>query len=146
MAVKENKDLVRRFFKDALDKGNLDLLDELFNDNCLFYRGDLNEPEKGLTGIRSIVEKRMQLYRDFETTIHQMIGEGDLIASRQTHTGIHRGKFPTQIGTFDVKDRPIEWAAQAFIRFEGAKISEYRVSRDELALFRYLDIKLEAKI
>ena len=146
MTVEEKKAVVRRFFKDALDKGDVDLLDEMFNDNCLFFRGDMDEPAKGLNGIRSVVEKRVHLYRDFETTIHQMIGEGELIASRQSHTGIHRGEFSTPIGTFDVKDRPIEWASQAFIRFEGEKISEFRVSRDELALFRYLDIKVEAKI
>ena len=96
--------------------------------------------------MRSIVEKRVQLYRNFETTIQMMIGEGDLITSRQTHTGIHRGNFPTPIGTFDVKHRPVKWTAHAFIRFEGKKISEYWVSRDELALFHSLNIKLEAKI
>ena len=146
MAVEENKELIRRFFKDAVDEGDVDLLDGMFNDDCVFYRGDLDEPVRGLAGIRSIVEKRVHLYRDFETTIHMMIGEGDLIASYQTHTGVHRGEFPTPIGTFDVKDRPIKWTAQAFVRFEGDKISEYRVSRDELSLFRYLGIKLEAKI
>ncbi len=146
MAVEEKKELVRRFFKDALDEGNVDLLDEIFNDNYVFHRGDLNEPAKGLEGMRSILEKRVQLYRDFETTIHLLIGEGDLIASQQTHTGIHRGKFPTPIGTFDVKHRPVKWTAHAFIRFEGKKISEYWVSRDELALFHSLNIKLEGKI
>ena len=146
MAVEENKVLVQRFFKDALDKGDVDLLDEMFNDNCLFFRGDMDEPVNGLDGISSVFEKRVQLYRNFETTIHQMIGEGELIASRQTHTGIHRGEFSTPFGTFDVKDRPIEWASQAFIRFEGEKTSEFRVSRDELALFRYLDIKVETII
>ncbi len=62
MAVEENKEIVRRFFNDALDKGNVDLLEKMFNDNCVFYRGDLNEPAKGLNGMRSIVEKRVQLY------------------------------------------------------------------------------------
>ena len=146
MSVEENKAVVRRFFNDALDTDNLDLLDELFNDNCLFCRGDFDEPLKGRAGMRSIVEKRVGLYRDFETTIHLMIGEGDLIASQQTHTGIHRGKFPTPIGTFDVKDKPIMWTSQVFFRFEGNKISENWVSRDELALFNYLNIKLEGKI
>ena len=145
MAVEENKALVRRFFKDALDKGNVDLLEKMFNDNCVFHRGDLNEPAKGLSGMRSIVEKRVQLYRNFETNIHLLIGEGDLIASQQTHTGIHRGDFPTPIGTFDVKDQPIKWTSQVFFRFEGEKISESWISRDELALFHYLNIKLEAK-
>ena len=126
MAVEENKVLVQRFFKDALDKGDVDLLNEMFNDNCLFFRGDMDEPVNGLDGISSVVEKRVQLYRDFETTIHQMIGEGELIASRQTHTGIHRGEISTPIGTFDVKDRPIEWTSQTFIRYEGEK--NFRIS------------------
>ena len=146
MTVEKNKELVRRFFGDALDRGDLNLLDKMFNDNCVFYRGDMDEPVRGLGGIRAIVEKRVQLYRDFETTMHSLIGEGDLVASRQTHTGVHRGDFPTPIGTFDVKDRPIEWSSQVFFRFEGDKISEVRVSRDELSLFRYLDIKVEAKV
>ena len=146
MTVEANKQTVRRFFNDALDKGNVDLLEELFNDNCVFHRNDLNEPAKGHKGIRSVVEKRVQLYRDFETTFQLMIGEGDLIASQQTHTGIHRGDFPTAIGIFDVRDRPIFWTSQVFIRFEGEKISENWVVRDELALFQYLDIKLEGKL
>lgn len=145
MAVEKNKELVRRFFNEALDRNDVGLLDDMFNENCVFYRGDLDEPVQGLGGVRAIVEKRALLYRDFEPEIHSVIGEGDLVASRQTHTGVHRGEFPTPIGTFDVKDRPIEWSSQVFFRFEGDKISEVRVARDELALFRYLDIKLEAQ-
>ena len=145
MAVEKNKELVRRFLNEALDRNDVGLLDDMFNENCVFYRGDLDEPVRGLGGVRAIVEKRALLYRDFETEIHSVIGEGDLVASRQTHTGVHRGEFPTTIGTFDVKDRPIEWSSQVFFRFEGDKISEVRVARDELALFRYLDIKLEAQ-
>jgi predicted ester cyclase len=74
-----------------------------------------------------------------------MIGEGDHVASQQTHTGIHRGAFATPYGTFDVKDRPIKWTSFVCFRFEGNKISENRVFRDEMALFNFLDIKLEAK-
>ena len=114
MAVKKNKELVRRFFNEALDRNDVGLLDDMFNENCVFYRGDLDEPVQGLGGVRAIVEKRALLHRDFEPEIHSVIGEGDLVASRQTHTGVHRGEFPTPIGTFDVKDRPIEWSSQVF--------------------------------
>jgi ketosteroid isomerase-like protein len=145
MSVEDNKAVVRRFFNDALDRGDTGFLDELFNDNCEFYRGDFDEPVRGLAGIKAVVEKRAGLYRDFKTEFHSVIGEDDYVASRQTHTGVHRGDFPTPIGTFDVKDRPIEWSSQVLFRFEGDKISEVRVSRDELALFHYLGIELEAK-
>jgi len=145
MTIEHNKAVVTRFFEEALDKGNVGLVDDMFTEGCVFHRGDLTEPARGIPGIRSIVEKRVQLYRDFRTTIHQMIGEGDLVATRETHKGIHRGQFPTSIGTFDVTGRPIEWTSQVFFWFNGGKIAEMWVARDELGILRYLGIVLEAR-
>jgi predicted ester cyclase len=144
MTVDDNKALAVRFFE-ALDAGNIRLLKEIFTEDCVFHRGDLVEPARGLAGISSIVDKRVQLYRDFRTTIHQIIGECDLVATRETHEGIHRGQYPTPIGTFDVTGRPIEWTSQVFFRFKGGKISEMWVARDELRILRSLGILVEAR-
>ena len=145
LPFEHNKAVAKGFFEEALDKGNVGLVNDMFTQDCVFHRGDLTEPARGIPGIRSIVEKRVQLYRHFRTPIHQMIGEGDLIATRQTHNGIHRGQFPTLIGTFDVTGRPIEWTSQVFFRFKGGKIAEMWVARDELGILRYLGIVLEAR-
>ena len=83
MTVEQNKAMVRRFFEELLDNENVGILNDLFTEDCLFHRGDLTEPARGIQGIRSIVEKRVQLYSDFRTTVHQMIGEGDLVATRE---------------------------------------------------------------
>jgi len=144
MTVADHKALAVRFFE-ALDGGNIAALQNIFTEDCVFHRGDLIEPAHGLAGICSIVEKRVQLYRDFRTTIHQIIGEGDLAATRETHTGIDRGQFPTPIGTFDVTGRPIESTSQVFFRFKGGKIAEMWVARDELGILRSLGIVLEAR-
>ena len=93
MTVADNKALAIRFFE-ALDAGNLGVLQNIFTEDCVFHRGDLIEPAHGLAGICSIVEKRVQLYRDFRTTIHQIIGEGDLVATRETHTGFTGASSP----------------------------------------------------
>ena len=71
MTLDHNKALALRFFE-ALDTGNIQLLKDIFTEDCVFHRGDLIEPARGLAGITSIVDKRVQLYRDFRTTIHQM--------------------------------------------------------------------------
>jgi predicted ester cyclase len=144
MSVDDNKNLAVRFFE-ALDTGNMPVLEDIFTKDCVFHRGDLTEPARGLAGISAIVDKRVQLYHDFRTTIHQIIGEGDLVATRETHEGIHRGQFPTPIGTFDVTGRPIEWTSQVFFRFRGGKIMEMWVARDELGILRSLGIVLEAR-
>jgi len=145
MTVEQNRAMATRFFEELLDSENFGILNDLFTEDCLFHRGDLTEPARGIAGVRSIVEKRIQLYRDFRTTIHQIIGEGDLVATRETHKGIHRGQFPTPIGTFDVTGRPIEWTSQVFFRFESGKIAEMWVARDELGILRSLGIVLEAR-
>jgi ketosteroid isomerase-like protein len=69
MTVDDNKALAVRFF-DALDEGNIRVLEDIFTEDCVFHRGDLIEPARGQAGISSIVDKRVQLYRDFRTTIH----------------------------------------------------------------------------
>src|SRR5262245_55805725 len=119
-----------------------DSLGDMFTQDCVFHRGDLTEPARGIPGIRSIVEKRVQLYRDFRTTMHQVIGEADLVATRETHKGIHLGQYPTRIGTFNVTGRPIEWTSQVSFRFKEGKIAEMWVARDELGILRYLGIAL----
>ena len=144
MIVDDNKALGLRFFQ-ALDTGNIGLLPNIFTEDCAFHRRDLIEPARGLAGISSIVDNRVQLYRDFRTTIHQLIGEGDLVATRETHTGIHRGQFPTLIGTFDVTGRSIEWTSQVFFWCEEGKIAEMWVARDELGILRSLGIVLEVR-
>lgn len=144
MTVDNHKALAVHFFE-ALDTGNIGVLQNIFTQDCVFHRGDLIEPARGLPGISSIVDKRVQLYRDFRTTIHQIIGEGDLVATRETHEGVHRGQFPTAIGTFDVTGRPIQWTSQVFFRFEGNEIAEMWVARDELGILRSLGIVLEAR-
>src|SRR5215470_8430799 len=144
MTVNDNKTLALRFFE-VHDTGNIRLLKDIFTQDCVFHRGDLVESARGIPGITSIVDKRVQLYRDFRTTIHQIIGEGDLVATRETHTGVHRGQFPTPIGTFDVTGRPIEWTSQVFFWFKGGKIAEMWVARDELGILRSLGIVLEAR-
>lgn len=121
MTVEQNKAVARRFFEELLDNENVGILSDLFTKDCIFHRGDLTESARDIAGVRSIVEKRIQLYHDFRTTIHQIIGEGDLVATRQTHKGIHRGQFSTSIGTFDVTGRPIEWTSQVFFGSRTAR-------------------------
>jgi len=144
MTIDNNKAQTVRFFE-ALNTNNIPILEALFTEDCVFHHGDLIEPARGVSGITSIVDKRVQLYRDFRTTIHHIIGEGDLVATRETHEGIHRGQFPTPIGTFDVTGRPIEWTSQVFFRCKTGKIAEIWVVRDELGILRSLGIILEAR-
>ena len=89
MTAEENKTVVMRYFEEAVDQANADLVDEMFTSDCIFHRGDYADPIKGVAAIKAIVLKVHEIYRGFKTTIYDMIGEDDLIACRLKHNAIH---------------------------------------------------------
>lgn len=48
MSTVSCKASVRRYFEEALDKKNLDVLDEIVARDCLIHRREAQEPIKGL--------------------------------------------------------------------------------------------------
>jgi serine phosphatase RsbU (regulator of sigma subunit) len=87
----ENKTLVRRFLEE-LDKGNLDVIDELlspdFVDRSLMPgHGPTREDFK-----RSVAEI-LEGYSATSFTIEEQVAEGDTVVTRVRHSGVHRGQL-----------------------------------------------------
>jgi serine phosphatase RsbU (regulator of sigma subunit) len=87
----ENKTLVRRFLEE-LDKGNLDVIDELlspdFVDRSLMPgQGPTREDFK-----RSVAEI-LEGYSATSFTIEEQVAEGDTVVTRVRHSGVHRGQL-----------------------------------------------------
>ena len=87
----ENKTLVRRFLEE-LDKGNLDVIDELlspdFVDRSLMPgQGPTREDFK-----RSVAEI-LEGYSATSFTIEEQVAEGDTVVTRVRHSGVHRGEL-----------------------------------------------------
>jgi predicted ester cyclase len=89
----ENKQLVRRFYEE-IDKGNLDVLDELVAEDYL----DHNPPPfPGLGTGREGVKQAFKIF--WEATpghhhIEDQIAEGDKVVTRLTSYGKHEGDLP----------------------------------------------------
>ena len=87
----ENKAIVRRFLEE-LDKGNLDVIDELlspdFVDRSLMPgQGPTREDFK-----RSVAEI-LEGYSATSFTIEEQVAEGDTVVTRVRHSGVHRGEL-----------------------------------------------------
>jgi ketosteroid isomerase-like protein len=133
MAKEDNKAIVRRYFE-ALDAGNVELVEVLFSKDCRIYRPEQPEPLVGIELVRLIVLGAHQLYSELKTTIHDMIQEGERIAVRITHNAVYRNKWTTRIGTFDCVGKPTKWDAMAIFVLRDGKIIEEHVMRDELGM------------
>ncbi|HEX2929369.1 MAG TPA: ester cyclase [Candidatus Binatia bacterium] len=145
MSAESNKAIVRRYFEEALDKRKLGILDEIVAADCIIHRPEASEPIRGLQAFRQALEKILQVYSEFKTTIHDVIAEGDRVACRLSHRAVNRSQWTSRIGTHAVAKKTVSWPAIAIFRFHDGKIAEEWVSRDELGMLIELGVLANAK-
>ena len=145
MSTASYKPIVRRYFEEALDKRKLEILDEIVAIDCLIHRPESQEPISGLTAFKQCLERILQAYSEFSTTIHDLIEENDRIACRLTHRALNRGEWTSRLGRHAVAGKPVSWSAIVIFRFRDGKIAEEWVSRDELGMLIDLGIFEPAK-
>ena len=127
-----HEELVRRYFHEILDRGQLELIEEVFHSQCVMHRpaGTV----LGIVGVRGVAERRKETFSQFETQIHDMFGSEDRLVVRLTHRGLGGGIWRSRLGSYDVTGKTVTWDAIAIFRFESQRIVEEWVARDELAM------------
>ena len=90
MSVEENKETVRRYIEEALNKGNLEVVDDCFSEDWV-YNGPAEA--KGPEGFKQLVTIMRTAFPDLHYTIDDMVGEGDKLVARCTMTGTFKGEF-----------------------------------------------------
>jgi predicted ester cyclase len=127
-----HEELVRRYFHEILDRGQIELIDEIFHPQCAMHRpaGTV----VGIDGVRGVAERRKETFSQFETQIHDIFGVGDRLVARLTHRGVGSGFWRSRLGSYDVTGKTVTWDAIAIFRIEDRKIIEEWVTRDELAM------------
>ena len=138
MSVTENKSVVRRYFEEVIDRGRLELLGDLAAADCVIHRPEATQAIRGVAAFKQAVGGILSVYSEFRTTIHDMIAEGDKVACRLTHEGVHATDWTSRIGTHAVAGKPVSWNAIAIFRLADGKIAEEWVSRDELGMLMQL--------
>lgn len=93
MSEGENKVLVRRWFEEGINKGNLAIIDELFDPEVVShghrtgdFRGTEDGPKRVITTFR-------EAFPDIRFTIEDLITEDDKVVTRWTAQGTHDGEF-----------------------------------------------------
>jgi predicted ester cyclase len=79
-AIQErNKASIQRFVEEALNRGDLQVVDAT--------RGEFAEGGKGR------IQELRSGFPDLTTTIHPIVAEGDWVVHRMVHVGTHLGSF-----------------------------------------------------
>ena len=130
----KNKALVRRYFEEVLNRGELATVDEIFAANY-FYHGrpeDRTDPE----GTRQMAIRVRNAFPDLHITVDDQIAEDDRVVTRWTLSGTSQGSYST-IGP---TGKRVQWSAIFIHRLEGGKIAEAWVVTDRLSMVRQLGV------
>ncbi len=94
MSTEENKAIVRRYWEEAWNKGNLAVVDELV---AADFDGhpQPSDPDfgRGPEGVKRLVGMYRAAFPDVQMTIEDMLAERDRVLVRWTGRGTHTGEL-----------------------------------------------------
>jgi steroid delta-isomerase-like uncharacterized protein len=133
MSAEENKNVVRRFARMVVSRGDFGVFEELVAPDFAEHSTPPGVPPTRDT-LRHFIEGFRAAFPDLETSEEDLVAEGDKVVYRGTIRGTHRGEFmgipPTgqriEIGEIQVQ------------RLAGGQLAEHWGQLDWLALLRQL--------
>ncbi len=125
MSVRDNIELVRHITEQGLNEGNVSFADEVFAADYVVHARGLDLP-RGPGAFKAAVSFWRQSFPDFRTTIEQMIGEGEFVASRFSTTGTHTGT----LGPVQPTGRRFDVSGVDMHRVVDGRVAESWISDD----------------
>jgi len=128
-----DKALRRYWYEEGVNKGNIDLLDQVLGPGYV-YHGPSDARIEGIDGVKGFVRQVLAAFPDFSVTVKEVVAEGNIVATRLTFSGHHNGPFMGIPPT----GRPITCEGTNFARFVAGKIVEDWDNYDQLAILRQI--------
>ena len=92
MSAEDNKATNRRFYEEVINQKHLAVVDEVAGANYVSQSFPPGLPP-GRVGLKAFVGAFHAAFADGHILIHQMVAEGDTVATRLTFHGTHSGDF-----------------------------------------------------
>ena len=130
MSAEENKELVRQFWA-AIDTGDPAILEKYvvseYDDHNPLPLPDL---PSGMAGSTQAFHYALSAFTDFKHEIHEILAEGDRVASRVTGSGVHTGSFLGVPAT----GKRVQMSGLTIHRVANGKLVEHWAQIDALSL------------
>ncbi len=88
-----NKEIVRKYPREVISEGNLDLIDEIIADDYVEYNSGIPEPLHGPDDVKEYVTRLRAAVPDIDCGVEDLIAEGEKVVRRDRATGTHQGGF-----------------------------------------------------
>jgi predicted ester cyclase len=137
----ENKAIVRQVYEDVRSEGNLDLVDEIFDENYI-GRDPTVIPQEvhGPEGFKQQTAGLRAAFPDLRFTIESLIAEGDEVVARWRARGTQRGELFGIAPT----GREVQVSGFGSWRIVDGKIVEHWGNFDNLGMMHQLGVLPES--
>ena len=132
--LKHNKELVRLMDEEVWNKGNLEIIDELYSADFVWHFLSTGSETVGLESLREHVRTHREAFPDWTEKIKFIVAEGDLVVINFVSTGTNEGSF---MGNPPTK-KSIKINEMSIFRIVDDKISEQWLLPDLLSLNQQL--------
>jgi steroid delta-isomerase-like uncharacterized protein len=129
MSQEENKAIVRRFFEEAWNQQNLNVIDEIFAPTVVFNGQPITRD-----ALKQALAGRRTAFPDIQVTVDDQIAEGEKVSTRRTWQATHRGQYRGIAPT----GKQVKWTQISVVRFSQGRIVEDWAVADELGILQQL--------
>jgi predicted ester cyclase len=133
MSAEENKALVRRYVEEFVDRSNFDLSEEIFAPNFVRYDAGPDQVSR-VEDLKHFFAMLHSGFPGFQSTIEDLLSEGDKVALRFTFRGIHQGEFMGIAPT----GKEVTMSGIEILRIADGKLVEMWNQEDVLGMMRQL--------
>ena len=135
MSAEDNKATNHRFYEEVINQKHLAVVDEVAGANYVSHSFPPGLPP-GREGLKAFVGAFHAAFADGHILIHQMVAEGDTVATRLTFQGTHTGDFMGIPPT----GKQVAVPAMDMARYADGKLVEHWGGPDQMSLMQQLGV------
>jgi predicted ester cyclase len=139
MLTEDNKAIARKLYEEALNTGNIAVVDELVAPTIVLHYDyptasvEPAEPQPGLEAIKHFISHVRTTFPDYHFTVELQVAEGDLVVTRGTARGTHQGEYwDNMFGDIPPTAKQVTWTETVIDRIVEGKIVENWINEDAL--------------
>lgn len=133
--MSEEMKLIERFYREVLENGNLDLVDELAADSYVDHEEGLPGQPSGKEGVKYFVNTMRSAFPDIKIKeITPSLSAGNLEACHVVLTGTHRG----ELTGIPPSGKSVEFDCTDIVRVEDGRVVEHWGTTDNMSIMRQI--------
>lgn len=131
--MEKNKQHVVHFYNDVLNKGDMELLNNIMSEDFIDHNAPPEQPQ-GIQGFKQFLKMITTAFPDLKIIIEDIFAEGNKVIARLTITGTHTGF----LGSIPPSNKIAKWTGIDILEIKNDKIVGRWNERNLLSLMKQI--------